>query len=174
MREHELIEKSKAGDEKAFSILMKENQSKIFKLINNLVHDESLAQDLVQESFLTAFQKLNTFQEKSSFSTWVYRIAYNRAINFLRKKKRIKEEEFQEWISPIHEQSIELHEIQNILQEAMQTLSKKHREVFEMYVFKRMRHKEIAAALNIPEGTVRSRLHYARLKLKKVINIDFL
>lgn len=168
MQEDELIERSKQGDKEAFSDIVIKNQSKIFNLCLSMVKDEKAAEDLTQEVFLKAYEKLSTFQQKSQFSTWLYRIAYNHCLNFLKKKNRTKEEEFKETIL-INEPESEF-ENGDQLQEAMNILSAKQRIIFDMYYIKKIPQKQIAVALNVPLGTVRSRLHYAKKKMKNFYN----
>ncbi len=167
MQEEELIEKSKKGDGAAFSTLATQYREKIFQMILGIVKDQGAAEDLTQEAFLHAFQKLSSFQQKSKFYTWLYRIAHNLAVNFLRKTTHLKEEPFQEPIFGTEETTIDMHELEGNLEKAMAILSPNQKAVFDMFVLKKMSHKEIAAHLNIPTGTVRSRLHYARLKLRQ-------
>ena len=134
--------------------------------------DEEIAQDLTQETFLHAYQHLDTFHGRSSFYTWIYRIAHNLSLNFLKKTHRQQELEFKEELLPagfISEDQLEDEEFNQALQVALQTLPPKQRIVFEMFDLQRIPHKEIAAKLGISPGTVRSRLYYARHKLRSLI-----
>jgi RNA polymerase sigma-70 factor, ECF subfamily len=167
MDEDALIEKSKKGEEDAFSELVKLNQSKIFQMLLGMIKDEKVAQDLTQEAFISAFRHIDSFKKHSSFYTWVYRIAYNLALDFLRKKARLKEDEFKEnfiQIAPASEET----DFTAQLEDALKLLSDKQRVVFELYYLKKMAQKEIAVLLNIPEGTVRSRIYSGKKKLQKV------
>lgn len=164
MNEKELIEKSQNGDEGAFKELFDLYRGKIFNLCIGLVKDEGIANDLTQETFVNAYQHLNSFRQEASFYTWSYHIARNLSLNYLKKKGRIHEEELHEEriISP----QLPDKELQDTIREGLTTLNPKHRVVFEYYELQKMSHKEIAALLDVPVGTVRSRLHYARKKMR--------
>lgn len=165
MQEDELIDKSLKGDREAMDLLVRENWSRVYHHCLRIVQDESIAEDLTQETFVHAFQHLDSFQRRAKFSTWVWRIAHNLSLNYLKKKSR-EEQPLKEEILPSEEGEDEREFYQQV-EEAMQTLDEKHRIVFELYDLKHIPQKEIAAQLNIPHGTVRSRLHYARLKIRE-------
>ncbi len=167
MQEKELIERSRQGDEEAFGELMHLYEKKIYHLCYQIIHDEELAQDLTQETFVHAYQHLDSFRMESLFYTWLYKIARNLSLNLLRKKKHIELELKEEWLIPEKSPSKESSEEWNAaLEEALKTLSSKQRVVFEMFDIQKMSHKEIAAQLNISPGTVRSRLFYARKNIR--------
>lgn len=168
MREEKLIEQSKRGDERAFALLMKKYEEKIRKLCFSIVKDEQSAEDITQEVFLHAFQKMSTFEGRAQFYTWLYRIAHNASLNFLKKRKRLKESELKEELSKAPaKESVEEIEIEEALFKAMNFLSPKQRVVFELYILHKLSQKNIAEVLHVPEGTIRSRLHYARQKIKE-------
>jgi RNA polymerase sigma-70 factor, ECF subfamily len=165
MQDEELIQKSLAGDREAMDTLVRENWDRIYHHCLRLVHDESMAEDLTQETFVRAFQNLALFKQHARFSTWVWRIAHNLSLNYLKKKGR-QEQPLKEEILPSPEVRDE-KEFYVQVEEALKTLDEKHRLVFELYDLKHIPQKEIAAQLNIPHGTVRSRLHYARIKVRE-------
>lgn len=168
MNERELVEQSKKGDEDAFSALIGTYQPRVFRHCLKVVHDEEIAQDLTQETFLHAYHHLGTFRMEASFYTWLYRIAHNLSLNYLKKKGAHPETEFKEEMSSgvvVKEEE----ELDPRIQEAVQTLAPKHRVVFELYDLQRVPQKEIAAQLDISHGTVRSRLYYARRKIREYI-----
>jgi len=159
-----LIKKSKAGDEKAFEELMRRNQVPIYRHIYSMVKDEGIAEDLTQEAFIAAYQHLHEFQGRSRFSTWLWRIGHNKALSYLRKQKEptplpFKEECYQ---APSNEEE------EAIVEELLAHLSPKHAETYRLFVVEHLPQKEIAKRLGIPHGTVRSRIHYARSKLKNL------
>lgn len=166
MDEKELIKLSLQGDEKAFSSLMLLHQEMVFRHCLSIVKDEEIAQDLKQEAFLHAYQHLNTFRMEAKFSTWIWRIAHNLCLNYL-KKRRLTELPYKEELlsEPPARKEIDPEMMQKI-HEGLNTLAQEHRIVFEMYELQGMPQKQIAAQLNVPYGTVRSRLHYARKKLR--------
>jgi RNA polymerase sigma-70 factor (ECF subfamily) len=138
------------------------------------------AEDLVQDVFIKAFNSLHQFQGTSSFYTWIYRIAINRTINFLKKRKKgfaLSLNDVDEGVerdpayvelssreSPIRDAS--LAELQEKLNKALLTLSEKHRAVVVLHDIQGIPHDEIARMTGSSEGTVRSRLFYARQRLQ--------
>jgi RNA polymerase sigma-70 factor, ECF subfamily len=169
MNEKELIQKCLDGDEKASVDLIQQNRGKVFRHCLSIVHDEEIAEDLTQETFLHAFQHLDTFRQEAKFSTWVWRIAHNLCLNYL-KKQRFVEKEFLEEIIP-HFLPEKENDEEKILQikAVMQILPEKQRIVVEMFDLQHIPQKEIAALLGISCGTVRSRIHYARKKLRQLL-----
>lgn len=170
MQEKELLEKSKQGDVEAFTQLIAPYSTSIYHLCLKMVKDESSAEDLTQDALLKAYQHLQGFQGRAKFATWLYKIAYNLSLNYLKKKSRRHEEEFKElfFAAPLPEEAAEVAEW---LKDALETLSPKLRIVFEMYEIEKMAQKEIAAKLAIAEGTVRSRLYYARRKIRNALDL---
>lgn len=166
MQEKELIIKARAGDEEAFASLVSLYRAKIFQHCLSIVKDEEIAQDLVQETLIHAFRHLDTFRMQSSFYTWLYRIAHNLSLNYLKKDKRAKERELKEEIFlTAAKEEVEEDNFDTKLREILKDLPPKQRIVVEMYYLEHIPQKEIAARLNIPPGTVRSRLFNARKKI---------
>lgn len=167
MSEYELIQKVLQGEMEAFDLLIRQNREAVFRHCLGIVKDEEIAEDLTQETFLHALHHLDTFRMKAKFSTWIWRIAHNLSLNYL-KKHPYKEYEFKEELLPrkiLEERPAEEAQIE-LIYAAMEELSYKHRIVFEMYDLKQIPQKQIAAILGISHGTVRSRLHYARKKIR--------
>lgn len=171
MNERDLIARSLKGDEGAFGILVEQNRGAVYRHCLSVVHDEEIAEDLTQEAFLHAFQHLNHFRMDSLFSTWLWRIAHNLSLSYLKKKRGHIEQEFKEEFLPpeLFETEQGNDELISRIREAMSHLSPKHREVIEMYDLKHIPQKQIAVELGIPSGTVRSRLHYAREKIRQFL-----
>ncbi len=176
----ELVEAARGGDLQAFDELMQRYHGRIYALLYHMTSNKEDAEDLLQEVFLKAYQSLPKFRGQSSFYTWVYRIGVNRAINFVKKRKRKsalsldhvdlgleRDPAFVELASgntPLHQTN--LNELQKKLNTALQTLSDKHRIVVVMHDIQGIPHNEIAESLDCSPGTVRSRLFYARQQLQ--------
>jgi RNA polymerase sigma-70 factor (ECF subfamily) len=176
----ELVAAARVGDLQAFDVLMQRYHGRIYALLYHMTSNKEDAEDLLQEVFLKAYQSLPKFRGQSSFYTWVYRIGVNRAINFVKKRKRKsalsldhvdlgleRDPAFVEMASgntPLHQAS--LNELQKKLNMALQTLSEKHRIVVVMHDIQGIPHNEIAETLDCSPGTVRSRLFYARQQLQ--------
>lgn len=175
-----LVEASRNGDLQAYDELMQRYHGRIYALLYHMTSNKEDAEDLLQEVFLKAYQSLPKFRGQSSFYTWVYRIAVNRAINFVKKRQRKsalsldhvdlgveRDPAFVEMASgDTPSRQATLSELQEKLNSALQTLSEKHRIVVVMHDIQGIPHNEIAETLNCSPGTVRSRLFYARQQLQ--------
>jgi RNA polymerase sigma-70 factor, ECF subfamily len=170
MDERELIRKSLKGEEGAFDLLVQQNQAKVYRHCLGIVKDEEIAQDLTQETFVHAFQHLPSFRMEARFSTWLWRIAHNLSLNYLKRHRHYEQEFKEELLLPKFLKKEEVNdELMLKIQQAMQHLSPKQLIVFEMYDLRHIPQKEIAASLGISLGTVRSRLFYARKKIKRFL-----
>jgi RNA polymerase sigma-70 factor (ECF subfamily) len=139
--------------------------------------------DLLQEIFARSYQSLGKFKGNSAFYTWIYQIAVNLTLNFLKKRKRRTGLSLNDMDSSVQqdpalidttheanpERQTNLNELQIKLNEAMKKLSDPHRMVVTMFDIQGMPHGEIAKVLKTSEGTVRSRLHYAHLQLQSAL-----
>ncbi|MFH0908633.1 MAG: sigma-70 family RNA polymerase sigma factor [bacterium] len=179
-----LVERARIHDVQAYSELVRRYQRKIYGLVYNMTSNREDAEDLVQDVFVKAYSSLKHFHGNSSFYTWVYRIAVNRTINFLKKRKRRMAEslddvnraierdpafvELSAKESPFRDMTIT--ELKERLNRALLTLSEKHRAVVVMHDIEGTPHDEIAKILGCSEGTVRSRLFYARQALQGELN----
>jgi RNA polymerase sigma-70 factor (ECF subfamily) len=177
----DLVLLAREGDVSAYSELVTRYQKKIYALVYNMTSHREDAEDLVQDVFVKAFASLKSFQGNSSFYTWVYRIAVNRTINFLKKRSRragMSLDDMDQGVerdpayvelssreSPVRDAT--LSELQEKMNAALQTLSEKHRAVVVMHDIQGIPHEEIARVLDCSEGTVRSRLFYARQHLQR-------
>jgi RNA polymerase sigma factor (sigma-70 family) len=175
-----LVKRAQQGDVDAYSELMRRHQGKIYGLIYNMTGNQQDTEDLVQDVFLKGFKVLKRFKGKSSFYTWIYRIAVNRTINFLKKRRNraavslhdmdgaVESDpayvELSSRESPFRDAS--LSELQERLNAALQTLSEKHRAVVILHDIQGVPHEEIGKMLGCSPGTVRSRLFYARQQLQ--------
>ncbi|MBT8042812.1 MAG: sigma-70 family RNA polymerase sigma factor [Kiritimatiellales bacterium] len=176
----ELVLKAQRGDVHAFDQLVERYHGKIYGLTYNMTSNREDAEDLTQEVFIKAFEALPRFRGKSSFYTWLYRIAVNKTINYRKKRNRkralsldqfdqeIKTDEVYHALttkgSPLRNMS--LTELQIKLNEALQNLSEKHRTVVVMHDMQGIPHEEIAKVVGASVGTVRSRLFYARRQMQ--------
>lgn len=174
------VVKAQRGDLKAFDRLVGEYHGRIYALLYNMTSNREDAEDLVQEVFLKAHKALPKFRGQSSFYTWIYRIAVNRAINFVKKRKRRRGLSLDDVDMAIERdpalvdmagsdtplRRLKLGEMQEKLNEALQTLSEKHRTVVVLHDIQGVPHQEIGEILGCSTGTVRSRLFYARQQLQ--------
>ena len=171
-----VVRKVQAGDVAAFDHLIVKYRERVFGIVYNLTANREDASDLTQDAFIKAFQSINRFQGNCSFFTWLYRIAVNTTLSHLRKNRLrsfFSLEKLQE--EGVNAQILEqltdkkgadrdtyLQELKEKLNEAMQKLSIPHRTVITLFEIDGLSHSEIAEVMGCSEGTVRSRLHYAK------------
>jgi len=181
--ETELILKSQQGDEEAFAELVKRYRRKIMTICFQIIGDKELAEDAMQETFISAFRHLPSFKMHARFYTWLYRIAVNLSINILRKKKIQTLKTFTSDFNLLAEtkqtafetkshilEELEFKEIHEIIENGLKMLSWQQQEVLRLFDIEGLSHNEIAELMHIKPGTVRSRLYYARQKMREYIS----
>jgi RNA polymerase sigma-70 factor (ECF subfamily) len=185
--EQELVLRARRGDLAAYDDLVRRYQERIYATVYHMTSNHEDANDLAQEAFIKAYQALKTFKGGSSFYTWVYRIAVNKTINFLKQRKNRSQmslndvdfnaEHDPDLVALISDRTprreVSLSELQEKLNEAMQKLSEPHRLVVTLHDVQGLSHEEIAKIMDCNIGTVRSRLFYARQQLQGFLS-DYL
>lgn len=175
------IQRSVAGDTQAFGCLVAKYQDRLFNSMVHFLRNETEAEDVVQESFVLSFTRLSKFKGNSSFYTWLYRIACNTAISRGRKKRpRVSvERDLGDGGTGIGgnvdspDARLEANERARQLHEALDRLSDEHRMILVLREMDELSYEEIAEILEMPVGTVRSRLHRARSQLKEELDSYF-
>lgn len=183
-----LVIRAQKGDLDAFDELMRRHQDRIYQVIYHMTAHHEDARDLTQETFITAYHALGRFRGSSAFGTWLYRIAVNKTLNFLEKKRPERSgpslndldwnaEHDPDLVALITEKTprreVTLAELRQKLNEAMMKLSENHRLVVVLHEIQGMPHEEIAKIMDCNVGTVRSRLFYARQQLQAYLS-DYL
>jgi len=182
-----LVTKVQEGDVSSFDELVLKYRQRLFSVIYNLTSNREDTADLVQETFIKAFRSIGRFKRNSSFFTWLYRIGVNTALSHLKKNKsrrffsfeKLSEEATREDVfealaaRSASDKPTLLKELQEKLNEALQKLSNKHRTIVVLFEVDGLSHREIAGIMKCSEGTVRSRLHYAKQQLQGYLS-DFL
>jgi len=175
-----LVQRARQGDLEAYDELVQRYQERIYATVYHMTSNHEDANDLAQESFIKAFQALKSFKGGSSFYTWLYRIAVNKTINFLKQRKNrihlslndldFNTEHDPDLVAFISDKTPRrdagLNELQEKLNTALMKLSEPHRLVVVLHDVQGLSHEEIAKVMDCNIGTVRSRLFYARQQLQ--------
>jgi len=188
--DHRLITDCLQGDTAAFGELVRRYQDRLFNTVYRMVDNAEDAQDVVQEAFLSAYQSLDSFKGDSLFFTWLYRIAVNTAISLKRKHRvtlslnagpagRNGDLNGGAGIEPLDVseetrpgRGLERAEEERKIQEALNRLSPEHRAVLVLKDMEGQKYEAMAEILQVPIGTIRSRLHRARAELREVLLQD--
>lgn len=177
-----LVQQAIGGKEKAFSKIVEKYERALYYHILKMVRNKEVVEDLVQEAFVKAFDNLNSYNTNYAFSTWLYRIATNHTIDYLRKKKlktlsinepvktregemkmELPDEDFQTDRQVMHKQR------KMIIEEAIENLPSKYRKVIQMRHMEEKSYQEIADILDLPLGTVKAHIFRARELLYKAL-----
>lgn len=166
----DLVKQAQKGDRHAFSEIVRLLMNKITALTYKITSDRDLAVDIAQDSFISAWQNLHTFNFDAKFESWLYRIAYNKSLNAIKKEERnIKDFDFDSQVSNSSpERDLYQQELQTKVLTFLDTLPKEQRAVFELRFYKELAFAEIADTTGKALGTVKT--HY-REAVKKLRNI---
>jgi len=184
LRERRLIRRLRDRDEKAFREVVETYQHKVYNLTYRMLGDPNEAEDLAQEVFVTVFKQIDSFRGDAKFSTWLYRVAANHCknrIKYLARRYDKQKSEFDEMISrrvaagavtspvevPLPDKRLEGVEREQQVQAAIAELDDDHRLLIVLRDIEELSYDEICRITELPEGTVKSRLHRARLALRK-------
>jgi RNA polymerase sigma-70 factor (ECF subfamily) len=179
--DHRLIAECLQGQTAAFGELVRRYQDRLFNAVYRLVDNAEDAQDVVQDAFLNAYQALDSFKGDAQFFTWLYRIAFNTAISLKRKHRALlsmhpggdhpgygsEPLDDSEFSRP--GQALEKAELGKRVKEALNRLSPEHRAVLILKDMEEQKYETMAEILQVPIGTIRSRLHRARLELRSLL-----
>jgi RNA polymerase sigma-70 factor, ECF subfamily len=176
-----LVRKARAGEEGAFGELVKTFHQRVYGLAYSLVNNEDDARDLAQQTWVKVWHKLGSFKEDAGFFTWVYRVASNTCLDFLRGKTRRKEDALPEGMEPVADarverapsevsrpdREMERAEIKAIFEKSLAELSPEHRLALTLREVDGLSYDEIAKVMGCRKGTVMSRIFYARQKMQE-------
>ena len=175
-----LIHRALKGDNTAYKKLMEKYHDPIYAFVLKMVHDRSQVEDLTQEAFIKAFSSLHNFNEEYAFSTWLYKIATNNCIDYIRKKKlptysidKPIESRDGEYLFELPDQTfaadreIIADQRSRLLAAAIRKLPEKYRKVIQLRHVEEQTYEEIATALKLPIGTVKAHIFRAREMLYK-------
>jgi RNA polymerase sigma-70 factor, ECF subfamily len=181
--DEDLMERIVEGSEAAFALLVKRYQAKITNLVNRFIYNRDRAVEIAQEVFLRVYLHRKRYRRSGRFSTWIYTIAVNLAKNELRRKARLKgvtsldsllettgdSGSFLADKQPGPDRTAQQHRVEEVVMDAIEQLPAKYREVILLRDIQQFTYEEIEQVLNIPGGTVRSRINRARSALKRTL-----
>jgi RNA polymerase sigma-70 factor (ECF subfamily) len=174
--DEKIVKLIQGGEKEKFGEIIKRYQGRLFGYIKNLINKNNMeVEDVVEDSLISAYENLNGFDTSKKFSSWIYRIAHNKAIDYFKKKRIISEEidSRDEILETRNEKLIEELEIEKErkikVKKAIEGLELKYREVVLLYYFEEKSYEEISDILHIPVGNVGVLLFRAKIMLKKIL-----
>jgi RNA polymerase sigma-70 factor (ECF subfamily) len=174
--DHQLVRACLQGQTEAFETLVRRYQDRLFNTVYRLLGDAEDARDALQDAFLQAYRSLDRFKGEAQFYTWMYRIAVNAAMTLKRKQRVMLPIEAGGGVEPLDtragtqpETALENADGERRLQDALNRLSPEHRAVLVLKDIEGYKYEAIAVIAQVPIGTVRSRLHRARLELRELL-----
>lgn len=162
------------GDVDAYGELMERYESKLQRYVVYLIHGEVAARDVVQETFIKAYQNLRGFDPKYKFSSWIYRIAHNEAMNAVKKTKYQSSDDIESLPDESYDaridEIVDVEFLKKGVRDCVYHLEPKYREVVQLVYFEHMKYDEVSDVLHIPVSTVGVWLSRAKAKLRQICN----
>lgn len=170
----ELVHEVKAGERKSFSELVLRHQRALLRLTLRLTREQSIAEDIVQEAFIKAYQKIHLFEGRSSFKSWLYQIALNTAKNRFRDRplEALNLEDSQFGTDPGAEAGMVHQDVKSRIRAEIELLPEKQRIALTLRVFEDLSFKEIAQIMNCPYDTAKANYRHALLKLREKLESE--
>jgi RNA polymerase sigma-70 factor, ECF subfamily len=181
--ERSLLRRLRERDERAFRELLEAHRDRVYNITYRMLGNRAEAEDVAQEVFITVFKTIDSFREESKFSTWLYRVAVNHCknrIKYLARRQDRNKDELDEMSGSVNgavvgtpvraaqpDRALEGVQMEQILHDAIASLDEEHRTVVVLRDVEDLSIEEICAITDLPDGTVKSRLHRARLALRK-------
>lgn len=167
-----VIAKVIGGDIEAYAEIMTRYQAKLHRYVAYLIHDQATAYDVVQETFIKAYQNLQGFNPKYKFSSWIYRIAHNEAMNAVKKMRHLSDADIDELpdvgYDPQIDEQLDRDIVNTHVQGCVRKLEPKYREVVQLVYFDHMKYEEVSEVLHVPASTVGVWLSRAKNMLKVI------
>ncbi len=174
MEEWTIVEHAKKGDAAAFEELVNRYQNSVYRLALRMCGNAHDAEEVAQEAFVAAWRGLPSFRGESKFSSWLYQLTSNAAVDFLRREKRHRnttpvEEQTELAAEGTPQQDAEASEVRENLQKALLALTPEHRQIFLLRQMEQLSYEEIGQLLRLEIGTVKSRLNRAKKQLRQIL-----
>ncbi len=178
IEEERWVREAKDGDTEAFGQLFIKYQPRLFRMVAGMLGDAASAEDCVQEGMVRAWQKLRSFDSRSSFGTWLHRIVYRVALDHLRHHRRRPADSLEQMgqtgfdppaETPLPGGQSDAAHLRHCLDEALATLPEEHRTTFLLGETQGLSYEQIGQIMGCPRGTVMSRMFYARKKLQSLL-----
>ena len=174
MENRELIAKAQKGDRGAFESLVKLHEKNVYNLALKLLKNRDDALDAAQDAFLKAWISIKSFRGESKFSSWLYQLTTNACLDLLRREKRHRaatplEDEMELAADSTPQQAAEAAELRESLQQALDSLTPEHRQIFLLRQMRQLSYDEIGRLLGLESGTVKSRLNRAKKQLRQIL-----
>ena len=168
-----LLQRVAAGDRNAFSELYRRLQRPLFGYLMKLVREREMVEDVLNETMMEVWRQAGRFEGRASVNTWVFSIAHHRAVSRLRKRRETSLDEEQaatiEDDAPTPDQNAMSGDMSRLIATLMEQLSFEHREILHLAYYQEFSVQEIADALDLPANTVKTRMFYARQRLKVLL-----
>lgn len=172
----DLVARARAADTAAFAELYRRHRERVYRVAYRFCGNKNDALDMCQETFVKAFESLGSFRGSSSFATWLTRITTNTCVDFSRHARVRQSVPLDEHYmgsdatrEPRPTEALERQEIRQAVEAALEKLTPEHRAAFVLHTFEGLTYQEIAETVGCPVGTVMSRLHYARQRLRGLL-----
>lgn len=180
--DHVLVEQTLAGEERAFEILLRRHQDRVYTLVRHMVRNPDDAAEITQDAFVKAFRALPRFDPQYTFKAWISKIASNLAIDFIRRKRlptvsldqplELGHGEIKRDLPDAGDSAVEITEgmeTEAIMENALQSLTPAHRQVLLLLYREQRSYEEISDMLEEPLGTIKARIHRAREALRRLV-----
>lgn len=175
----DIVRKVKQGDAEAFGELMNRYEAKLTRYLGRFLHDDDAVTDVLQDVLVKAYINIQSFDENYTFSSWVYRIAHNEALNVLKKKKSTPFSWFDpEALVPYFayhdktEENIDLEVLKKDIEQVLIKLPESYREILVLYFYEELSYKEISLVLKIPISSVGVRINRAKKKAYELVKLE--
>jgi RNA polymerase sigma-70 factor (ECF subfamily) len=179
-KDNEIIKRILDGETRAFTILIDRHKAKAMILAVRILKNREDAEEALQDAFVRVYRSLSSFERKSSFSTWFYRIVYNRCMSALEKRKEYYisslDEDYEdsegieiESVDPSPDIQMESDEFRKIVQQEIEKLPPMYGGIFTLFVIQEMSYEEIVRITGLPAGTIKARLFRARGMLRNAL-----